>query len=276
MSDLDGIITAMGREDSDETYVLDLCDEALGSLGRRQHRFDWLRGDPGSSGRQARLPVDSYWPGHRLVVEYRELQHDQPIEFFDKPDRLTVSGVHRGEQRALYDARRDVLIPANGLRLVVIRPADLAADGRGRLRRHRGDDLVAVRAALAHPVQGSVPVLVSDEDRVVAAFRSWIIRQGWTPVVPTDRHADIEAVRGSERLVGEAKGRTSSLGTDLDTAYGQLLRRMTDGAPGTRYAVIVPTSAVWHAQRVPSAVRALLGVDLYEVSEDDAVRPILD
>jgi hypothetical protein len=33
--------------------------------------------------------------------------------------------VERGEQRALYDARRDAEIPAHGLRLLVIRPADL-------------------------------------------------------------------------------------------------------------------------------------------------------
>jgi hypothetical protein len=37
----------MGRESSDEYYVLDLCDEALGERALRQHRFDWLRGDPG-------------------------------------------------------------------------------------------------------------------------------------------------------------------------------------------------------------------------------------
>jgi hypothetical protein len=42
-----------------------------------------------------------------VVVEYRELQHDHPVAHFDKPDRLTVSGVHRGVERAHYDARRD-------------------------------------------------------------------------------------------------------------------------------------------------------------------------
>jgi len=36
-----------------------------------------------------------------VFVEYRELQHDHFVTHFDKPDRLTVSGVHRGVQRAL-------------------------------------------------------------------------------------------------------------------------------------------------------------------------------
>ncbi|WP_232783693.1 hypothetical protein [Mycobacteroides franklinii] len=36
----------MSRADSDEHYVLDLCEEILGVVGHRQERFDWLRGDP--------------------------------------------------------------------------------------------------------------------------------------------------------------------------------------------------------------------------------------
>jgi hypothetical protein len=33
-------------------------------------------------------------------VEVYEQQHDQPVAHFDKPDKLTISGVHRCEQRA--------------------------------------------------------------------------------------------------------------------------------------------------------------------------------
>jgi hypothetical protein len=36
------------RADSDEAYVLDLCDEVLGDRGSRQHRFDWLVGTRGA------------------------------------------------------------------------------------------------------------------------------------------------------------------------------------------------------------------------------------
>jgi hypothetical protein len=253
------------REESDETYVVDLCNQVLGETALPQHRFDWLLGDPGSNGRRVRLPVDAYWPGHQLVVEYRELQHDQPMPHFDKPDRLTVSGVHRGEQRALYDARRDTEIPAHGLRLVVIRPADLDADGRGRLRRNRESDMAALRKILARD---------SDEDRVTDAFRTWVLTQGWTPVPPTDRWTDLEAVRGSERLICEAKGRTSEKGIDTDIAYGQLLRRMTHDQPGTRYALVVPSSSVKAAERVPAQVRERLRIDVYEVTDDNQVRQL--
>ena len=136
------------RTDSDEAYVLSLCDDVLGEPGLRQHRFDWLLGDPGKSGRRLRLPVDGYWPGAAIVVEYREIQHDRPVKHFDKPDVLTVSGVHRGLQRALYDARRDTLIPAHGLRLVVIRPSNLSSRSNGRLRRLRENDIERVQRLL--------------------------------------------------------------------------------------------------------------------------------
>lgn len=254
----------MGRRDeSDETYVVDLCNEVLGEAALTQHRFDWLLGDPGASGRRAKLPVDAYWPGHELVLEYRELQHDQPVPHFDKPDRLTVSGVHRGEQRALYDARRDIEIPAHGLRLAVVRPADLDADGRGRLRRNREADIAVLQKILARE---------SDEDRVTDAFRTWLLAEGWTPVAPEDRWTDLEAVRGGERVICEAKGRTSEKGIDADMAYGQLLRRMIHDSPDIRYALVVPTSSVKAAERVPTHVRRLLRIDVYEVTDDNQVR----
>jgi len=128
--------------------VLDLCDRVLGEVGMRQHRFEWLLGDPNKRGRRARLPVDAYWPGANLVVEYRENQHDRATPHFDKPDRLTVSGVHRGRQRALYDVRRENLIPLHGIRLVIVKPCHLEATARGKLRRNSDKNLPAIRKLL--------------------------------------------------------------------------------------------------------------------------------
>jgi hypothetical protein len=79
---------------SDESYVIDLCDEVLGEAALRQHRFDYLRGDARPGGQGVRLPVDAYYPALELVVEYRERQHTESIPFMDR--RMTVSGVDRG------------------------------------------------------------------------------------------------------------------------------------------------------------------------------------
>lgn len=136
------------RADSDEAYVVDLCDEILNEKAQRQHTFEWLVGDPGEHGRARRLPVDAFYPDHGLVVEYRERQHDEPIAHFDKPDVMTVSGIHRGGQRRRYDERREQEIPRHQLRLVVVKPSHLSADKRGRLLRERSHDHDALQALL--------------------------------------------------------------------------------------------------------------------------------
>lgn len=135
------------RADSDEHYVLDLCDRVLGVPGTRQARFDWLRGDPSPARpRGTELPVDGYWPDLRLVVEFQEEQHSRPSPFFDR--RQTVSGMVRGEQRRRYDERKRTLIPEHGLRLAVIEKSAFALKSR-KIDRDPARDLRVVRRHLA-------------------------------------------------------------------------------------------------------------------------------
>lgn len=136
------------RADSDEAYIVSLCDEALGLTGSPQHTFDFLRGDSRDQRLGRRLPVDVYYPELSLVVEYRERQHTQPVPFFDKPDRLTVSGVDRGRQREIYDQRRRETLPQHGIRLVELSCQQFAATPNGMLLRHRPDDLATIRRLL--------------------------------------------------------------------------------------------------------------------------------
>jgi hypothetical protein len=139
----DSIVTAsvrQGRAASDEYYVIDLCDEVLGVAALRQHRFPWLLGDVSpTTGRRAPLSVDAYWPDLNLVVEFYERQHEGAVTFFDKPDRLTVSGMHRGLQRALYDERRCELIPQHGIGLVIV-TLDHFEHRRGKIIRNPARD----------------------------------------------------------------------------------------------------------------------------------------
>lgn len=135
------------RADSDEHYVLGLCDELLGVPGIRQARFDWLRGDPSPARpRGTQLPVDGYWPDLGLVVEFQEEQHTQPSPFFDR--RQTISGMGRSEQRRLYDQRKRVLIPEHGLKLVVIEKSAFVLRSR-KIDRDHARDLQVVRRHLA-------------------------------------------------------------------------------------------------------------------------------
>ena len=109
-----------------------------------------------------------------------------------------------------------------------------------------------------------------DKNRVVDADVAWLERSSWTVQREVDL-VDVYAERGDERLYAEAKGRTTSPGLDVDTLYGQLLRRMRDPEPGARYAVVVPTAALNAALRVPAWVRDRLSVDIYEVDDNAGV-----
>lgn len=133
--------TNTGRENSDEYYVINLCDEVLEQRASRQHRFDFLKGD----GKNPRaLPVDAYYEKLNLVVEYHERQHSEEVKLFDNRD--TVSGVSRGEQRQIYDNRRKEKLPENGIKLVIIDYRDFG-DSK-KLQRNHDKDIEIVRQIL--------------------------------------------------------------------------------------------------------------------------------
>jgi hypothetical protein len=104
------------------------------------------------------------------------------------------------------------------------------------------------------------------EAEVQAAFVLHLIERGWDVRTDNPDYTDVIAKRGAERLVAEVKGDTSSPGLDIDTAYGQLLRRM-DGDEMTDYAVVVPERARAAALRVSESVRRRLNVTVFVVDD---------
>lgn len=134
--------------DKDEYYVLDLCDKVLGLTSSRQQKFDFLLGDPNSKGVAAKLPVDSFYKELNLVVEYRERQHTERVNFFDKPNRMTVSGVHRGEQRKIYDERRREILPKHKINLIEISYTDFNYDRQKRILKNPKLDEAIVKQKL--------------------------------------------------------------------------------------------------------------------------------
>src|SRR3984885_9512848 len=101
------------------TRLLSICDHVVGEVGRRSHMFAWLRVPGSGSGADHRqwLSVDAYYPRARLLVMSR-----------------TPPGPH--------DALYRQLIPAHGLGLLTLDPAEL------------GDDPAEVQAALEARISG--------------------------------------------------------------------------------------------------------------------------
>ena len=134
-------IISQKRSNSDESYIIDLCDEALGLVASRQHKFVFLTGDAGT-----KLPVDAYYKELALVIEYRERQHTEEVKFFDR--RNTVSGVSRGEQRRIYDQRRRDVLPVHDITLIELNYSDFEYTSSKKLLRRRKEDLEVIRHKL--------------------------------------------------------------------------------------------------------------------------------
>lgn len=117
-----------------------------------------------------------------------------------------------------------------------------------------------------------------DEARVVDAFGNWLRQRGWL----IEEHPgliDLVATRNGQHLYAEAKGRTTEPGLDIDTLYGQLLRRIPPVPVSSSthlLAVVVPDTAVKLAQRVPLTVREALNIHIYGVDSGGTVDPAGD
>ena len=134
---------------SDETYVIDLCDTLLKQKADRQKRFHFLLGDFHKDGiTRTQLPVDAYYQALNLVIEYKESQHSEANEFFDKTYVKTVSGVSRGEQRKIYDLRRAEKLPLNGIKLIELSFDNFNCDSAHRIIRNSEQDLKVVEDIL--------------------------------------------------------------------------------------------------------------------------------
>jgi hypothetical protein len=116
-----------------------------------------------------------------------------------------------------------------------------------------------------------------DERLVVEAFAAWLTGQGWTVRFEVDWW-DLLAERDGQRLYVEAKGRTAAPGLDVDTAFGQVIRRMpADDDPAALFALVVrdEPKSVRAAVRVPIRARRLLRITVFAVSDDGAVRELV-
>ena len=131
----------INQKNSDESYVIDLCDEVLNTKAYRQHHFEFLKGDSGK-----KLPVDAFYPSMNLVIEFKEKQHTEEVNFFDK--RQTVSGVNRGQQRFIYDQRRRDVLPENGIMLIEFDYSEFEHTSKKKLVRNKIADINVIKSKL--------------------------------------------------------------------------------------------------------------------------------
>jgi len=135
--------------DSDENYVIDLCDIVLDKKANRKKRIGFLLGDLHQDGKsRTKLPVDSYYESLNLVVELMEKEDAEEDAFTDKPYGMTASGVNRDKQRKLYDNRKRELIPKKGINLVIVSHDDFKFDSNKKIIRDQEKDLKTIEKIL--------------------------------------------------------------------------------------------------------------------------------
>jgi len=127
------------RGNSDEYYLINLCDDLLKQRASRQHKFGFILGDMHKDEKtRTALPVDAYYKEAKLVLEFLKIE-DDGIEL-GKPGRKTISGVDRAEQRKIYALRKRKGLEAKDIPLIEIDFKTFELDADNKLARNRDAD----------------------------------------------------------------------------------------------------------------------------------------
>jgi len=133
------------RANSDEHYILNLCDELLNDSASRQHRFPFLLGDFHKDKiSRTKLPVDGFYQTINLVIEYR-VKHLEEVANLDKTEVKTVSGVSRGEQTKIYNQRKRDVLERKNINLIEINYYAFEYDSEMNIVRNKEKDIEIVK-----------------------------------------------------------------------------------------------------------------------------------
>jgi hypothetical protein len=140
----------LNRKNSDESYIINLCDELLNEKAARQHTFDFLVGDVHQDGRsRTQLPIDAYYLELNLVIEYIENQQSLDANAaLENQDKMTISGVSRAEQRKIYNRRKREVLRKKEINLIEIKYSEFDLDSSNKLVRNPEKDTKVLKRLL--------------------------------------------------------------------------------------------------------------------------------
>lgn len=128
-------------QNSDEYYLVNLCDEILGKEASRKHTFESIVGNLHKRGKgRTKLPVDAYYEDLKLVIEFRQVRESQ--------EELSEQEKARLEQIAYYDDLKKKGVLKKELRLISIQHTQFDLNDSGVLIRDKEKDLSVVKNIL--------------------------------------------------------------------------------------------------------------------------------
>lgn len=121
-------------EQSDEFYLVNLCDEILNKKAVRKHTFDNLLGNMHKRGKgRTKLPLAAYYEDLKLVIEFAGKKTET-----DK----------RQEQLRIYALRKKEVLERKKINLVVINYTDFESNEDQDLKRDTDQDLIMLKKIL--------------------------------------------------------------------------------------------------------------------------------
>jgi hypothetical protein len=133
------------RENSDEYYLVGLCNELLNEKALHQHTFDFLLGDFHRDGkRRTKLPIDAFYVGLNMAIEFYE-KEDETSEGAQMP---TISKVNRSEQRKKYAQRKREVLKEKEIDLIEMDYDEFECDKERKLVRNKEADVKILKEIL--------------------------------------------------------------------------------------------------------------------------------
>lgn len=128
-------------ENSDEFYLVNLCDELLQQEASRKHTFDTLVGSQHKRGKgRSKLPLAAYYKDLKLVIEF--LRHDQDFDALDKKAQARIIQIKR------YHQLKKKFVLQKNLQFIEINYDAFACDANNKLTRNLEQDKLVLKGYL--------------------------------------------------------------------------------------------------------------------------------
>lgn len=128
-------------QNSDENYLINLCDELLDKKASRKHTFDTLVGNLHKRGKgRTKLPLDAYYKDFKLVIEF--FQTNNPVNEVDEKEQARVA------QIKYYDTLKKEAVLNKSFRYMKINYAQFECDDTNKLIRNTENDILVLKDIL--------------------------------------------------------------------------------------------------------------------------------